>query len=304
MFQQYWLYIFTIVLSIAPVVFLGRVIWASYTTAASGSIRRIIIHLAGFAIMSAMSIAIMVWAFQRGLPAVSSLFVNNPATAAINDAGLQLAGAIDTGGLTLPSDGGTFSNYALPSLPSLGTSFTAPSSNAPAPADAGGAAPSAAVSVTAALPNGEPLVKLYPLNSLFGITTTNAVTLAATSSYIVQSGDNLNRIAGRFGVDMRALCNANGLSNCNLLRVGQKLEMPGRMADVLQTETNNETSVAIRTQVNRQVTAPVTFYTEHKLNQSYLPKSWTVLEQGEMSIGEPANMSVATPEVLFSSVTK
>ncbi len=47
-------------------------------------------------------------------------------------------------------------------------------------------------------------------------------------TYLIQPGDNLYRISLRFGVTMRALANANGISNVNLIRAGDTLIIPSR----------------------------------------------------------------------------
>jgi len=44
--------------------------------------------------------------------------------------------------------------------------------------------------------------------------------------YVVQSGDTLSRIATRFGVSTRALAEANGISDINLITVGSRLRIP------------------------------------------------------------------------------
>ena len=54
---------------------------------------------------------------------------------------------------------------------------------------------------------------------------------AAARSYVVQSGDTINRIAVRHGVSAAALVSANGLgANPNALRVGQVLRIPAASA--------------------------------------------------------------------------
>jgi LysM repeat protein len=45
--------------------------------------------------------------------------------------------------------------------------------------------------------------------------------------YIVQPGDNLLAVAGRFGVSLTDLANANGISNINIVNVGDELIIPG-----------------------------------------------------------------------------
>src|SRR5579859_1968014 len=53
---------------------------------------------------------------------------------------------------------------------------------------------------------------------------------AGGSSYAVQAGDNLSTIAARYGVDVHALAQANGIANPNLLFSGQVLTIPGKGA--------------------------------------------------------------------------
>jgi chromosome segregation ATPase len=50
---------------------------------------------------------------------------------------------------------------------------------------------------------------------------------ASTQEYTVQSGDTVSAIAKAFGVTPAALCSANGIKN-NVIRVGQKLKIPGK----------------------------------------------------------------------------
>jgi len=49
--------------------------------------------------------------------------------------------------------------------------------------------------------------------------------------YVVQSGDTLSSIAGRFGCGVEALIQANGITDPNLLQVGQTLQIPSSVAD-------------------------------------------------------------------------
>ncbi|WNG21544.1 LysM peptidoglycan-binding domain-containing protein [Cystobacter fuscus] len=49
---------------------------------------------------------------------------------------------------------------------------------------------------------------------------------ASGGSYTVRSGDTLSGIAQRYGTTVSALAQANGISNPNLIQVGQKLRVP------------------------------------------------------------------------------
>ncbi len=52
-----------------------------------------------------------------------------------------------------------------------------------------------------------------------------------TCIYVVQSGDTLSSIARRFGTTVADLARRNGLSNPNLIRVGQRLNVPCQQAN-------------------------------------------------------------------------
>src|SRR5690242_12533612 len=58
----------------------------------------------------------------------------------------------------------------------------------------------------------------------FAPATTSFAQTATT--YTVQPGDNLFRISLRFGVPLATLAQANGISNTNLIFVGQVLQIP------------------------------------------------------------------------------
>ena len=49
---------------------------------------------------------------------------------------------------------------------------------------------------------------------------------SSTSTYVVQVGDNLFRIALRYGVSVNQIAVLNGIVNPNLIFVGQTLQIP------------------------------------------------------------------------------
>ena len=53
-----------------------------------------------------------------------------------------------------------------------------------------------------------------------------SVRSSGSGEHIVQSGESLSMIARRYGVTVEALMSANGLSNANLIQVGQSLTIP------------------------------------------------------------------------------
>ena len=62
--------------------------------------------------------------------------------------------------------------------------------------------------------------------------------------HIVQPGETLNRIAQRYGLDWRTLATVNGLSNPNLIHVGQVLKVPA-FEDQAVIEEAGETAAVI-----------------------------------------------------------
>lgn len=60
---------------------------------------------------------------------------------------------------------------------------------------------------------------------------------AESGVYIVVAGDNLFRIALRYGLTTQELAEANGISNPSLIYVGQRIVIPGEAAPPAATET-------------------------------------------------------------------
>ncbi len=51
--------------------------------------------------------------------------------------------------------------------------------------------------------------------------------VAVNGSYVIQSGDNLTKIAAKFGVSLQSILDANGLSRTSIIYSGKKLVIPG-----------------------------------------------------------------------------
>ncbi|MFQ5614097.1 MAG: LysM peptidoglycan-binding domain-containing protein [Anaerolineae bacterium] len=64
------------------------------------------------------------------------------------------------------------------------------------------------------------------LTIILSLSLAGPVTAQAETVYVVQPGDTLTRIALRFNLTPAALATANGLSNPNLIFVGQRLAIP------------------------------------------------------------------------------
>ncbi len=74
-------------------------------------------------------------------------------------------------------------------------------------------------------------------------------------SHVVQPGEGLYSIAQKYEIDAAKIAEANGISNYNLIRVGQKLVIPGltpaefkRLRSIIHTVKSGETLLAIAQQ--------------------------------------------------------
>jgi LysM repeat protein len=66
------------------------------------------------------------------------------------------------------------------------------------------------------------------MRSSRGSRTDDSGPVSVSGTYRVRSGDTLSGIAARHRVSTSALAQANGLSLRSIIRVGQRLEIPGR----------------------------------------------------------------------------
>jgi len=55
----------------------------------------------------------------------------------------------------------------------------------------------------------------------------STTTASSTQTYVVQPGDTLTSIAGRYGMTVTAIASANKIQNRNLVVVGRRLTLPG-----------------------------------------------------------------------------
>src|SRR4051812_18583708 len=68
------------------------------------------------------------------------------------------------------------------------------------------------------------VLSLFLVLMTFGLT---ALAQQGQTTYVVQRGDNLTRLAERFHTTIAAIVAANGIANPNLILVGQILIIPG-----------------------------------------------------------------------------
>ena len=128
-----------------------------------------------------------------------------------------------------PTPVATFDTFAtLTAVPQTGpSSGITPGASEANPTSAIGVAttaPFATVASAAGNPTSTPLI-----SATSAATTSSSTALTGTcpSTYTVQSGDNLYRIAIRFNLTIAQLAAANGIANPNVIIVGTVLKIPG-----------------------------------------------------------------------------
>ncbi|MGH9222867.1 MAG: LysM peptidoglycan-binding domain-containing protein [Acidimicrobiales bacterium] len=70
------------------------------------------------------------------------------------------------------------------------------------------------------------LLAVPPVGSTASSVSSGPAATGASGSYTVKAGDDLSSIADRFGVSVRALAEANGISDPNFITIGQVLTAP------------------------------------------------------------------------------
>ena len=240
-------------------------------------------------VVVAVLIAVGRWIYGTVNQAVIAA-VNSPSIQTAGQGLVQLGGAVDqlvgwdgsSGASFLPTDISGAVNLLSP------VTETSMSTNE-------AAAESASVPAT---------LEFKPLQEMFVAAQVNMAAQVPANTevgiYIVQGGDSLSAIAAKLGVPMDALCKANNLSNCNLLRRGQKLIVPSGGLIRLQADLQERVTRAVN---QPAATNNQTVYRAPKLNQSYIPPTWSVIEEGQMSVAEPANMGGSDSQVFASFPT-
>ncbi len=89
--------------------------------------------------------------------------------------------------------------------------------------EAAPAATEAPPAATEAAPTPEPAVAVEATV----VATTEPAVAGTPGKHVVQAGENLYRIALRYGMTVEAIAKANGITNATLIYVGQILTIPG-----------------------------------------------------------------------------
>ena len=122
-----------------------------------------------------------------------------------------------------------------------------------------------------------------------------AASLNAASSYKVQAGDTLSSIARKNGTTPSKLMSANGISDPNMLRVGQSLKISGGSASKpAPKKTTSSTSSKPRTSGsgNYSVKPGETLYAiarSHGISVSQLTAMNPGLDPSKLSVGQKIN---------------
>ncbi|MBR5624513.1 LysM peptidoglycan-binding domain-containing protein [bacterium] len=99
---------------------------------------------------------------------------------------------------------------------------------------------------------------LYQGNSGTSSSSGYAETSVVTSgnTYTVQAGDNLIKIAKKYGLKVSDICEANGISRTSLLKVGQVLKIPGAGSSETSAVTSAPATAPVSPSISSVVTAP------------------------------------------------
>lgn len=126
------------------------------------------------------------------------------------------------------------------------------------------------------------------------------------NTYTVQAGDNLIRIARKYGVKVSDLCEVNGISRTQILKVGQVLQIPGASAGTASAEQAQpkETSASISSVVQPAgtQTATATAAAAQAGTQSYTVQAgdsyWKLARRFNSSVEELMSLNGASSDKL------
>ena len=76
--------------------------------------------------------------------------------------------------------------------------------------------------------------------------TTTVITTTNSVSYTVQKGDTLSKIAAKYGTTYQKIAADNGISNPNLIYVGQVLRITTNKTVTTQTVTSNKVYYSVK----------------------------------------------------------
>lgn len=135
-----------------------------------------------------------------------------------------------------------------------------------------------------------------------GYASPSAVTSGNT--YTVQAGDNLIKIARKFGVKVNDLCEVNNISRSQILKVGQVLQIPGEKSASAPAETvqPKEVNASISSVVQPASTQPTTTAAPASGTQNYTVQAgdsyWKLARRFNSSVEELMSMNGTSSDKL------
>lgn len=124
------------------------------------------------------------------------------------------------------------------------------------------------------------------------------------NTYTVQAGDNLIRIARKFGVKVNDLCEVNNISRSQILKVGQVLQIPGEKSASAPAETvqPKEVNASISSVVQPASTQPTTTAAPASGTQNYTVQAgdsyWKLARRFNSSVEELMSMNGTSSDKL------
>ena len=124
------------------------------------------------------------------------------------------------------------------------------------------------------------------------------------NTYTVQAGDNLIKIARKFGVKVNDLCEVNNISRSQILKVGQVLQIPGEKSASAPAETvqPKEVNASISSVVQPASTQPTTTAAPASGTQNYTVQAgdsyWKLAKRFNSSVEELMSMNGASSDKL------